>query len=79
MSVTYINPRTSRHKLRAKRLFETCVDACDELSGEVAGFAVVVWNDSGYTAMGMHDGGPINGGAIPLYAQQKLNNLLVGS
>ena len=71
MSVTFIDPRTKRHKENSKEALKGLCDIIENVEHQVAGFAVIAWDDSGRSSFLCKAGGPVSGAALPAYCSSK--------
>lgn len=71
--VKLVDFKKQRHKTRAKSLLTDVTDCIADLKYEVAGYAIVVWNDAGAASSAFHSGGPIHKGGLTSYVTQKLD------
>lgn len=71
--LTYINPRRERMKVKSKRMIRQCCDTIDGLNGEVAGFVVLAWDESGNTYGYCESGGIISADALPAHVFAAVN------
>ena len=75
MSVIRIDPRTKRHKARAKETIEAVIGCIEAVEFQVAGYAVVVWDDTGRSAFNVEEGGPVSLAVVGSYVADKLNSV----
>lgn len=73
MSVRLVNFRRRRHVRNGKYLIGDVCDVIADINHEVAGYAIVAWDDAGNTAFAASPGGPFANGAIPVHTQQVLD------
>lgn len=73
MSVVRIDPRTKRHKAKGKEVIGALCECIAGIEHEVAGYAIVVWDDTGRSAFNVEEGGPISLAAVGGYVAAKLN------
>lgn len=64
-----------RNVKRTKKLFRDAVELVDGV-GPIAGFALVVWDDSGRAGASFVSGGPVAPGAVPLFAHARLERIV---
>jgi hypothetical protein len=64
--------RKDRHRTIGKRLIKRACDALEDIDFVPAGFAIVVWDDTGCAAYGFDIGGPVSRGGLAAYVSEKL-------
>jgi hypothetical protein len=73
MSKLYaVDFRKDRHRAVAKRVIRRACDAIEDIEFRPAGFAVIVWDDTGRAAYGFDIGGPVSRGGLANYVSSKL-------
>lgn len=73
MTVVRVDLRTKRHTKNAKAAITALLDCIEGIEHEVAGFAVVVWDDTGRSGFNVEEGGPVSLAAAGSYVAAKLN------
>jgi len=74
MSVHKVNFRQNRHVENSKLFLRRSLHAVESLKGRVAGYAVVVWDDSGSSYTTYRTGGPVGIGSLTTYVAEQLFN-----
>lgn len=49
-----------------------CCSAIEGLDHQVAGYAVVAWDDTGHTSLAFHSGGPISLGGVAAHVGTRI-------
>lgn len=75
MSVVRVDLRTKRHKARGKEAIEALLGCIEGIEHQVAGFAVIVWDDTGRSAFNLEEGGPVSLASIGAYTSAKFNSV----
>jgi hypothetical protein len=76
LSVHLVDFRSDRHKKIGKDLISDMCDSISVLDHKVAGYALIAWNDSGYSTFHVEAGGPVSLPLIPSYCHEKLSSLV---
>ena len=74
--IRLVDFKTTRLKKNAKLMLERTCDAIMDVDYNVAGFAVIAWDDTGSSALGFHTGGPVSMGGLSTYVSDKLRNVM---
>lgn len=72
-SIRLVDFRQQRHVKRCKKFFVDAVDCVQDINCQVAGYAVIVWDDAGTASVAYHTGGPVLSGGLTSYVIQKLD------
>ena len=72
MSIHLVDFRRKRHTQNGKDFLSHVCSCITHVEHEVAGFAVVVWDDTGRSSFAFSEGGPISHGAIGSFVQDKI-------
>ena len=75
MSVVRVDLRTKRHKVRGKEAIEALLGCIEGIEHEVAGYAIIVWDDTGRSAFNIEEGGPVSLASVGAYASSKFNSV----
>ena len=75
MTVTQVDFKSDRHEENKRAATDMLAALIDQIDGRIAGFTLVVWDDSGEGFAGIAPGGPISLTATPTYAHDRLSTL----
>lgn len=68
MSIQSVNPKSNRHDKNANDVRSELDRCINTLDGQISGFVVMAWDDTGRTSCSLKSGGIISQDAIPLHA-----------
>lgn len=68
MNLQSINPKSKRHERNTNDVRLELDKCIKNLEGQISGFVVMVWDDTGRTSCSLKSGGIISEDAIPLHA-----------
>ena len=76
MSVRLVDFRSDRHKKCGKALLKESCYVISDLKHKIAGYAIIAWDDEGYSSFSAQEGGPISLPFLPSYIEQKFSSLV---
>ena len=72
IDLTKTDPKRLSESLKSLRAWELETERNAQNAQKIAGYAVVVWDDTGRSAFSFRSGGPISESAIPSHVEGKI-------
>jgi len=72
MTVYQVNFKRDRHISRTKNFLRRACHAVESLDGQLAGYAIVAWDDSGMSYTAYKTGGPVGVSLLKSYVGEQI-------